>query len=174
MSITTYIKAFSTHEQIVFKLSAKLIAASFAVGLVWVFSGFSDQSPGADNKWTESSVPAAADTLGLYISVTERPRWFTENPVQITKPVAEDPAKALEGKPESLRLTGLVTKGDTRYALFVPLIPSASATGNPAVLQLKEGDKLVGEWEITSISANQVQVRQGEETRVLKMYQPKK
>lgn len=161
------------HEQIVYKLTCKWVAAAFVLGFIWVLLGLGDQSPTADNPWQASTLPAAEDAMGLYVAVAEKPRWFSEAGTQQVKPV-EDPAKALEGKPESLRLTGLVTKGNIRYALFVPVIPAAVTTGKPAVLQFKEGDKLVGEWEITRIAANQVEVRQGEETRELKMYQPKK
>lgn len=162
------------HEQIVLAVSAKLSVAAFALGIMWVLLGLSDQSPAADNPWQASVLPKAEDAMGLYVSVAEKPRWFSEvASTQQTKPV-EDPAKALEGKPESMRLTGLVTKGSTRYALFVPAIPSAASTGKPAVSQLTVGDKLVGDWVITAISANQVDIRQDEETRTLKMYQPKK
>lgn len=160
------------HEQIVYKLTIKLTVVAFALGVVWVLLGLSDQLPAADNPWQASVLPEAEDAMGLYVSVAETPRWFSEAGIQQTKPI-EDPAKALEGKPESMRLTGLVTKGNTRYALFVPVIPSAGA-GKPAVSQLAVGDKLVGDWEITAISANQVDIRQGEEARTLKMYQPKK
>lgn len=162
------------HEQIVYTLTAKLAALAFVLGMIWVLSGFGDQSPATDNPWQASVLPKAEDATGLYVTVAEKPRWFSEAGTQQPVKPAEDPAKALEGKPESLRLTGLVTRGNTRYALFVPAIPSAATSGKPAVLQFKEGDKLVGDWEITSIAANQVQVRQGEETRLLKMYQPKK
>ncbi len=161
------------HEQIVYKLTFKWIGAAFVLGLIWVLLGFGDQSTAADNPWQASVLPKAEDAMGLYVTVAEKPRWFSEAGNRQAKPV-EDPAKALEGKPESLRLSGVVTKENIRYALFIPVIPSAVTTGKPAVLQFKEGDKLVGEWEITNIAVNQVKVRQGEETRELKMYQSKK
>ncbi len=160
-----------THEQIVYSLMAKLAAIAFVLGVVWVLLGFNDQSSARENPWQASVLPKVEDVAGLYAVVSENSRWFSEVPKQA--PV-EDPAKALEGKPESMRLTGLVTKGDIRYALFVPVLPSLSASGKPAVQQLKVGDKLVGDWEITGIAANQVDIRQGEEARTLRMYQPKK
>lgn len=159
------------HERIVYSLAAKLAVIAFLFGLVWILLGFNDQSPARENPWQASVFPPAEDVSGLYTTVTTNSRWFSEVPKE--QPV-EDPAKALEGKPESMRLTGLVTKGDVRYALFVPVIPSLSAPGKPAVQQLKAGDKLVGDWEITRIAANQVEIRQGEETRTLRMYQPQK
>ncbi len=172
MSVLQRFAQLPAHEQIVYKLTIKLTAVAFALGVIWVLLGLSDQSPTADNPWQASVLPQGEDAIGLYVAVAEKPRWFSEAGIQQTKPI-EDPAKALEGKPESMRLTGLVTKGNTRYALFVPVILSAGA-GKPAVSQLAVGDKLVGDWEITAISANQVDIRQGEETRTLKMYQPKK
>ncbi|WP_331344926.1 hypothetical protein [Cellvibrio sp. UBA7661] len=172
MSLLQRFAQLPAHEQIVYALTAKLAAFAFVLGILWVMLGLGDQSPAADNDWQASVLPKAEDAMGLYVTVAEKPRWFSESGMQQTKPV-EDPAKALEGKPESLRLTGLVTKGDTRYALFVPVIASATAIGKPSVLQFKEGDKLVGDWQVTAIEANQVQVRMGDETRTLKMYQPK-
>jgi hypothetical protein len=118
-------------------------------------------------------LPKAEDVAGSYALVSEKVRWFSEVAIQQQKPV-EDPAKALEGKPESLRLTGLVTIGDIRYALFIPALPSLLVPGKPPVQQLKAGDKLVGDWDIVQVDANQVEIRQGEETRTLRMYQPKK
>lgn len=160
------------HEQIAYKLIAKLGVGAFLLGVLGAVLGIGTQPPAADLSWQASVPPEKEDATGLYVTVAEKPRWFSEAGVQQTKPV-EDPAKALEGKPESLRLTGVVTKGDTRYALFVPVITSATTTGKPAVLQFKEGDKLVGDWQVTAVEANQVQVRMGDETRTLKMYQPK-
>ncbi len=174
MSLSQRFSQLPVHEQIVYKSTIKMLAAAFVLGMVWVLLGLSDQSPAADNPWQASVLPKAEDTMGLYVSVTEKPRWFSEAGSTQQANIVEDPAKALEGKPESMRLTGLVTKGDTRYALFVPVIPSAAGAGKPAVSQLTVGDKLVGDWVITAISANQVDIRQGEEARTLKMYQPKK
>lgn len=159
------------HEKIVYSLTAKLAVIAFLLGMVWILLGFNDQSPAGENPWQASVLPQADDVAGLYATVTANSRWFSEVPK--AQPV-EDPAKALEGKPESMRLTGLVTKGDIRYALFVPVLPSLLVSGKPAVQQLKTGDNLVGDWRITTISTNQVEIRQGEETRTLKMYQPKK
>ena len=172
MSLLQRFAQLPAHEQIVYTLAAKLAGLAFVLGMLWVMLGLGDQSPSTDDAWQASQLPKTEDAMGLYVTVAEKPRWFSEAGMQQAKPV-EDPAKALEGKPESLRLTGLVTKGDTRYALFVPVIPSAVTAGKPAVLQFKEGDKLVGDWQVTTIETNQVQVRMGDETRTLKMYQPK-
>jgi hypothetical protein len=160
------------HEQKLYKLVLAVIAASFVLGLLWVLLGFSDQRASADPEWQASVLPPAEDPLAQFATVSERPRWFSATGVQVVQP-QEDPLKALEGKPESLRLTGLVNQGDKRYALFLPLIAPAGSIGKPAVRQLAEGDNLVGDWVIKTITHNQVQIQQDGETRTLKMYQPK-
>lgn len=161
------------HQQKLYKLLAVVIGAAFVLGLLWVLLGFSDQTPAADNEWQQTSIAAGDDPLAQFATLSEKPRWFTEAGAQATVQPVEDPLKALEGKPESLRLTGLVTKGDKTYALFLPLIAPAGTTGKPAIRQLAEGDTLVGEWVVKHISHNQVEIQQGDETRALKMYQPK-
>lgn len=175
MSLLARFSQLPRHEQIAYGVSGKLSLVAFFAGLAWVFLGFNDQPPTGDANWHASELPPAEDTLGLYTLASERPRWFSEaGNLQPTQPL-EDPAKSLEGKPESLRLTGLVTKGDIRYALFVPALPSATSPNKPSsVIQLKEGDKLVGDWEIIAVASSHVKIRQGEETRVIKMYQPGK
>lgn len=161
------------HEQKLYKLLAVVIGAAFALGLLWVLLGFSDQSLAADNEWQPTTIATGDDPLAQFVALDEKPRWFTEAGVQAAAKPAEDPVKALEGKPESLRLTGLVTQGDKTYALFLPLITPAGTTGKPAIRQLAEGDALVGDWVVKHISHNQVEIQQGDETRTLKMYQPK-
>lgn len=161
------------HEQKLYKLIAVTTGAAFVLGLLWVLLGFSDQTSVTDNEWQQTSIAAGDDPLAQFVVLDEKPRWFTEAGAQTAVQPAEDPLKALEGKPESLRLTGLVTKGDKTYALFLPLIASAGTTGKPAIRQLAEGDALVGDWVVKHISHNQVEIQQGDETRTLKMYQPK-
>lgn len=161
------------HEQKLYKLIAVAVSATFTLGLLWVLLGFSDQTPPADNEWQQTTITAGDDPLTQFGVLSEKPRWFTESGAQAAVQPVEDPLKALEGKPESLRLTGLVTKGEKTYALFLPLIAPAGTTGKPAIRQLAEGDALVGDWVVERISGNQVEIRQGEETRTLKMYQPK-
>ncbi len=172
MSLSQRFSRLPAHEQIVYTLSVKLAVLTFVLGIIWVLLGFSDQPEPRENPWQASVLPKADDAMGLFIAVTEKPRWFSETGIQQQAPV-EDPAKALEGKPESLRLTGLVTRGNKRYALFVSVISSASIAGKPPVSQLAVGDTLVGDWKVTAISSSQVEIRQGDETRTLKMYQPK-
>lgn len=161
------------HEQKLYKLIAFATGTAFALGLLWVLLGFSDQTPPADNEWQQTNIAAGEDPLAQFGVLSEKSRWFTEAGAQAAVRPVEDPLKALEGKPESLRLTGLVTKGDKTYALFLPLIAPAGTTGRPPIRQLAEGDALVGEWVVERISGNQVEIRQGDETRTLKMYQPK-
>lgn len=161
------------HQQKLYKLVIAATGAAFLLGLFWVLLGFSDQTPAADNEWQATSIAADEDPLAQFVALDEKPRWFTEAGAQVAVQPVEDPLKALEGKPESLRLTGLVTQGDKTYALFLPLIASEGATGKPAIRQLAEGDILVGEWVVKHISHNQVEIQQGDETQTLKMYQPK-
>lgn len=160
-------------EQKLYKLLVVAIGATFTLGLLWVLLGFSDQAPVADNEWQQTSVAVGGDPFAQFAILNERPRWFAEAGVQAVVLPPVDPLKALEGKPESLRLTGLVTKGDKTYALFLPLIASAGAAGKPAIRQLAEGDTLVGEWVIKNIGHSQVEIQRGDETQILKMYQPK-
>lgn len=166
------ITQFPLHEQKIYKLIAVAIGAAFTLGLLWVLLGFSDQTPADDNEWQQTSIAAGGDPFAQFVILNEMPRWFTEAGAQAVAPPPVDPLKALEGKPESLRLTGLVTKGDKTYALFLPLIASAGAAGKPAIRQLAEGDRLVGEWVVKNISHSQVEIQQGDETQILKMYQP--
>lgn len=161
------------HEQKLYKLITLAIGAAFILGLFWVLLGFSDQMPAHDNEWQKTTITARDDSLAQFAVLSEKPRWFTEAGAQIVAEPPEDPLKALEGKPESLRLTGLVTKGDKTYALFLPLIVPAGTVGRPAIRQLAEGDILVSEWVVKRISHNQVEIQQGSETQILKMYQPK-
>lgn len=161
------------HEQKLYKLITVILGAAFVVGLLWVLLGFSDPTPSADNGWQQTTIGAGDDPLAQFSVLSEKPRWFTPAGTQAATQPLEDPLKALEGKPESLRLTGLVTKGDKTYALFLPLIAPAGTTGKPAIRQLAEGDALVGDWVVERISSNRVEIRQGDETRTLKMYQPK-
>lgn len=160
-------------EQKLYKLIAFAIGTAFILGLLWVLLGFSDQTPATDNEWQQTTINAGDDPVAQFGVLSEKPRWFTEAGAQAAVQPVEDPLKALEGKPESLRLTGLVTKGDKTYALFLPLIAPAGTTGKPAIRQLAEGDNLVGDWVVESISGKEVEIRQGDETRTFKMYQPK-
>lgn len=161
------------HEQKLYKLIAVAVGSAFILGLLWVLLGFSDQTPTGDNEWQQTTVAAGDDPIAQFSVLSEQPRWFTQAGAQVATQPTEDPLKALEGKPESLRLTGLVTKGDKTYALFLPLIAPAGTTGKPAIRQLTEGDALVGDWVVKHISHNQVEIQQGDKTRTLKMYQPK-
>ncbi|WP_062059899.1 hypothetical protein [Cellvibrio sp. OA-2007] len=161
------------HEQKLYQLIASALAVGFVVGLLWVLLGFSDQRSATENEWQASVLPQTDDAAAQFIVVSQKPRWFTEAGAAIAAAPAEDPLKALEGKPESLRLTGLVAKGDKTYALFLPLIAPAGSTTKPAIRQLTEGDTLVGDWVVKHISHNQVEIQQGNETQTLKMYQPK-
>ena len=161
------------HEQKLYQLIASALVAAFILGLLWVLLGFSDQRSATESEWQASVLPQKDDAMAQFIVVSEKPRWFTATGTPIAAAPAEDPLKALEGKPESLRLTGLVSKGDKTYALFLPLIAPAGSTTKPAIRQLTEGDTLVGDWVVKHISHNQVEIQQGEETRTLKMYQPK-
>lgn len=161
------------HEQKLYLLMTSALAAGFVLGLLWVLLGFSDQRSATESEWQASALPKVDDAMAQFIIVSEKPRWFTEAGASIATQPVEDPLKALEGKPESLRLTGLVSKGDKTYALFLPLIAPAGSTTKPAIRQLTEGDTLVGGWVVKHISHNQVEIQQGEETQTLKMYQPK-
>jgi hypothetical protein len=160
-------------EQKLYKLILVAIGSTFTLGLLWVLLGFSDQTPAADNEWQQTSVAAGSDPFAQFVILNERPRWFIEAGTLALVLPPVDPLKALEGKPESMRLTGLVTKGDKTYALFISLIASAGASGKPAIRQLAEGDTLVGEWVVKNIGHSQVEIQQGDETQILKMYQPK-
>lgn len=160
------------HEQKLYKLIAFAVSATFILGLLWVLLGFSDQAPTGDNEWQQTTIGASDDPLTQFSVLSEKSRWFSPAGAQLAIQPVEDPLKALEGKPESLRLTGLVTRGDKTYALFLPLIAS-TGIGKPAIRQLTEGDALVGDWVVERISRNQVEIRQGDEVRTLKMYQPK-
>lgn len=159
------------HQQYLYKSLALLMACSFFVGLIWVLLGFSDQRLGVENEWEPTYMPSAEDVTGQFSIITQKPRWFSSVGTK-TKVQPVDPLKALEGKPESLRLTGLVRSGNKTYALFLPLIPTAESKTSSALRQLAEGDTLIGEWVIKTISATQVEIQQGDETRSLKMYQP--
>lgn len=159
------------HEQKLYKLIAFALGTAFILGLFWVLLGFNDQIPADDNEWQKTTITARDDSLDQFTALSEKPRWFTEAGIQVAAEPPEDPLKALEGKPESLRLTGLVTKGDKTYALFLPLIVPTG--GKPVIRQLAEGDNLVGDWIVKHISHNQVEIQQGDEAQILKMYQPK-
>ncbi len=161
------------HERRLYQHLAAALVAGFALGLLWVLLGFSDQRPPVEAEWQESVVPAADDVAALFAVVTQQPRWFTTVASQPQPQPQQDLLKALEGKPESLRLTGLVSKGATKYALFLPLVASAG-TAAPVIRQLAVGDTLVGDWVVVAIGANQVQIRQGDEVQVITMYQPPK
>lgn len=161
------------HEQKLYQVIASALVAAFVMGLLWVLLGFSDQRSATENDWQASVLPQKDDAMAQFITVSEKPRWFTAAGTPVAPAPAEDPLKALEGKPESLRLTGLVSKGDKTYALFLPLIAPAGSTTKPAIRQLAEGDTLVGDWVVKHISHNQVEIQQGDEVQTLKMYQPK-
>lgn len=161
------------HEQKLYKLVIAATGAAFLFGLLWVLLGFSDQTPAIDNEWQQTAIAAGDDPIAQFGVLSEKPRWFTEAGAQAAVQPVDDPLKTLEGKPQSLRLTGLVTQGDKTYALFLPLIAPAGTTDKPAIRQLAEGDALIGNWIVKHISHNQVEIQQGDETQTLKMYQPK-
>nr|WP_324257468.1 hypothetical protein [Cellvibrio fontiphilus] len=160
------------HHQTLYKLLACLLAGAFLVGLIWTLLGFSDQRLSQENDWQPTSLSAGEDVTRQYLIVSENPRWLVAVGTKSKPQPQLDPLKELEGKPESLRLTGLVKSGDKTYALFLPLIPTTNAETSSAIRQLAEGDTLVGGWTIKTINANQVEIQQGDETRSLKMYQP--
>ncbi len=162
------------HHQKLYKLLASLIGGAFILGLIWVLLGFSDQRLPTESEWQATQVPSRDDVAGQFSAVTEKKRWFAAvASTKVRGKSSQDPFKDLEGKPESLRLTGLVKSGDKTYALFLPLIATAGNKTSLALRQLAEGDTLIGEWKIKTISANQVDIQQGEEIRSLKMYQPR-
>lgn len=161
------------HHQKLYKLLVSAIAGAFLVGGIWILLGFSDQRPLPENEWQPTSVPPSDDVMGQFARVAESPRWFAASGSKAQVGQSQDPLKAMEGKPESLRLTGLVAKGDKTYALFLPLTAPADAGAKPAIRQLGEGDTLVGEWVVKRIGHNQVEIQQGDETQIIKMYQPK-
>lgn len=162
----------SLHQQYLYKFLIFLMTGAFFVGLIWVLLGFSDQGLGVENEWAPTYMPPVEDVTGQFSIITQKPRWFSSVGAKTKVQPPVDPLKALEGKPESLRLTGLVRSGNKTYALFLPLIPIAESKTSSALRQLAEGDTLVGEWVIKTISATQVEIQQGDETRSLKMYQP--
>jgi hypothetical protein len=161
------------HEQKLYRLIAVAASGAFIIGLLWVLLGFSDQAPTDDNEWQLTTIGESGDPLTQFSALSEQSRWFIESSKRTKAKPQEDPLKTLEGKPESLRLTGLITTGDKTYALFLPLMAPAGTTAKPAIRQLAEGDVLVGDWVVERISSNQVEIQQGDETRTLKMYQSK-
>jgi hypothetical protein len=158
------------HEQKLYQLIIGIVAAAFGFGLLWVLLGFSDQAPASDNDWQETIISAPDDFLAQYNALTEKPRWFIEKTAKSRK--ANEQTKVLDSSsPESLRLTGLVTQSNKRYALFLPVV-TAGAGERPRVKQLSEGQALVGEWIIKSIGNGEVIIEKGDITQTLKMYQP--
>ncbi len=160
------------HQQKLYQLLGLLMGAAFLLGLIWVLLGFSDQRLPDEREWQPTSVPVADDVDAQFLAATEKKRWFEAPLPKSRSKAGQAPLKPLEGSPESLRLTGLVRSGDKTYALFLPVATTAGTKTSPPLVQLAEGDTLIGEWKIKSISANQVDIQQGEEIRSLRLYLP--
>ncbi|MDR7088701.1 hypothetical protein [Cellvibrio fibrivorans] len=159
----------SIKERKLYSLIAAVLVVAFVLGaLVGVMSFGGKGNERADN-WQASSLAVVEDTLAQYTLISDTSRWY-QDPVQARTKGKEEKQKLLEGDPASFTLVGIVEKNGKREALFASVAgTSTQLTRN--IKSLVEGDVLVGGWVIKIISANQVEVQQGEEARTMKMYQ---
>ncbi|WP_331351942.1 hypothetical protein [Cellvibrio sp. UBA7671] len=164
---------FSTlplHQQKLYLTIVLLAGVSFLLGLLWVLLGFSDDAPVSDDAWSTTAIVAPPDTAALYGLIATQPRWYQGLGKKAGGNNTDN--QLVQGTPESFRLAGLATKGGKPYALFLPLIKSGGSKDKPYLIQLSEGEALVGDWILKTIGVNQVELQQGKENRILKMYEP--
>ena len=162
----------SVHERKLYALIVLLCAVGFVLGLLWVILGFSDPIPARESAWQSTSLAKPEDPQALFHIVSTRPRWYLETGSQPPPVVEEAATPAMEGTPESFRLTGLVREGDQRYALFLPLVVPAGEKRATALLELSEGQTLMGDWVMSHIGTMGLEIRQGKIAQVIRLYKP--
>lgn len=162
-------------DQKLYGFVVRACTAALVLGLfVGMVSLNSNKADGADN-WRATEIPARPDAASDFAVVTGNSRWFREKAAINPAQAAEEARKAIEGQPESLKLIGIIERAGIRYALFIPVDPTAGRAATPYTV----GDTLVGDWKVKEITSGGLTVtaqREGEEpqTRELLLYRTKK
>jgi hypothetical protein len=159
-----YFRALPLQQQKLLTLLLSLICASFFVGLCWVLLGLNDENTDRSDVWMPSVIAPQPDNDQLYTVLSRQPRWFNDG--KIMQVAASTSDISLEG----YRLTGLVTKGDKRYALFLGSATKGRSKESQPILQRAQGELLAGEWVIKEIADSHVDVQRGDTVQTLKMY----
>lgn len=152
------------HERKLYQLSLVTLVAAVVLGLLAGVIGAGEDANNRPDNWQASELRTGADTLADFTAVTAQSRWFLEGgKLAATASVVDT------DEPESFRLLGIIDKGGQRHALFMP--PTTEA-GRSKLVQLAQGEPLVGDWKIQEITSAKVLVTHASdnETRELLLY----
>ena len=166
----------SAHDRKLVVLLSGVTFSIFMVGLIGGLLRFSNVSDAKQDQWQQSTMPELPDTLSEFNSVSTKPHWYMA-PGTASALANEAAKKAIEGAPEAFKLLGIVETAGKKHALF--LASDAASKGSRKVSQLSEGDVLIGDWKIKSMTSSKVTLvveQEGEEkqTKEIELYSIKK